>query len=116
MRTCVARQWKGKRGSTSYSSWAKPELDKLYGKKIFTKLDVKNGFHQILIHADDTKYFSFTTPSGQYEFLKLPFGFSEGPEFQKCILIIFKDLVRSNKILIYMDNLLIATENMQENL
>lgn len=86
------------------------QLDKLYGKNYFTKLDLKDGFHQIPIHADYTKYFSFATHSGQYEYLKLPFGFSEAPaEFQKRILDIFKDLIREGKILIYIDDLLIAT-------
>lgn len=40
------------------------QLDKLYNKSIFTKLDMKDGFHQIRIHPDCTKYFAFATPSG----------------------------------------------------
>ena len=60
------------------------QLDQLYGKEIFTKLDLRDGFHQIEIHPDDTKYFAFATPYGQYEYVKMPFGYSEAPaEFQK---------------------------------
>lgn len=93
------------------------QLDKLYGKKIFTKLDLKNGFHQILIHPESTKFFAFATPNGQYEYTKLPFGFSESPaEFQKWILDIFKELVRNNKVQIYIDDILIATNTIEENL
>lgn len=53
----------------------------------------------------------------QYEFKKLPFGFSESPaEFQKRVYDIFKDLVRSNKVQIYIDDILIATNDIEENL
>lgn len=93
------------------------QLDKLYNKKWFTKLDLKDSFYQIDIHPDDTHYFSFATPSGQFEFVKLPFGYSESPaEFQKRILFAFRDLIQRDKILVYIDDLLIATESIEENL
>lgn len=93
------------------------QLDKLGNKRIFTKLDLKDGFHQLTIHPDHTKYFAFNTPSGQYEFTKLPFGYSEAPaEFQKRILQIFDSMIRANKILIYIDDILIPTFSVVENL
>jgi len=58
-------------------------LAHLGSKSIFTLLDLKDGFHQIKIHPDHTKYFSFATPDGQFEYLRLPFGFCKAPaEFQ----------------------------------
>jgi len=94
------------------------QLNKIYGKKIYTKLDkIERWLHQIAIHSDCTKFFSFATPSGQYEYKKLLFGFSELPaEFQKRVNDIFKDLVRSNKVQLYIDDILIATTNFEENL
>lgn len=93
------------------------QLDKLHGKQVFTKLDLKDGFHQIPIHTDFTEYFAFATPSGQYEFTKLPFGYFEAPaEFQNRILQIFDPLIRSNKILIYIDDILIPTITVTDNL
>ncbi|NEV49187.1 RNA-directed DNA polymerase [Wolbachia pipientis] len=62
------------------------QLDQLFGKKIFTKLDLKDSFHQLNVHIDDTKFFAFATPCGQFEFVRMPFGYSEAPaEFQKRI-------------------------------
>lgn len=93
------------------------QLDKLYNKKWFTKLDLKDSFHQISIHPENTKYFAFATHSGQYEYVKLPFGYSEAPaEFQKRILSVFQPLIRSGKILTYIDDILIATKTVAENL
>jgi len=93
------------------------QIDQLHGKRVFTKLDLKDGFHQIDIHPDDTKYFAFATHKGQYEFVKLPFGYSEAPaEFQKRILYALCSLIQNNKILVYIDDILIATETFEENL
>lgn len=92
-------------------------IDKLYRKSVYTKLDLKDGFHQISIHPESIKYFSFATPSGQYEFLKLPFGYSEfSAEFQKRIMDIFKDIIRQEKVSVYVDDILIATSSVEENL
>lgn len=89
----------------------------LGGKRIFTLLDLKDSFHLIRIHPDFTKYFSFATPDGQFEYLRLPFGFSEAPaEFQRRINYILQPLIREEKILVYMDDILIPSETIEENL
>jgi len=92
-------------------------LDQLFGKRVFTKLDLRDGFHQIDIHPDDTKYFAFATPYGQYEYVKMPFGYSEAPvEFQKRILQVFMPMINSDKVLIYMNDILIASPTVEENI
>jgi len=78
-------------------------LSRLSDKTVFTLLDLNDGFHQIKVHPDCTKYFAFATPNGQFEYLRLPFGFSESSaEFQKRIVQILQPLIRANKILVYM--------------
>jgi len=49
-------------------------LTRLSGKAAFTLLDLKDGFHQIRVHPEDTKFFAFATPNGQFEYKRLPFG------------------------------------------
>lgn len=64
-------------------------LAHLGSKKVFTLLDLKESFHQIKLHTDRTKYFSFATPDGQFKYTKLPFGYCEAPaEFQKYLVLI----------------------------
>lgn len=50
------------------------QLDLLEGKKYFTALDLKDAFYHIMMHEDSTKYTSFVTPLGQYEYVRMPFG------------------------------------------
>lgn len=62
-------------------------LSRLSNKSVFTLLDLKDGFHHIRIHPEYTKYFSFATPDGQFEYTRLPFGYCEAPaEFQKRLV------------------------------
>jgi len=91
-------------------------LVKLSDKSVFTLLDMKDGFHQISVHPEHTKYFSFATPDGQFEYVKLPFGYSEAPaEFQKRIVQILQSFIREDKVLVYIDDIL-ASNSVEENL
>lgn len=92
-------------------------LLRLRGKSVFTLLDFKDSFHQIRIYEDSRKYFAFATPDGQFEYTCLPFGFCEFPaEFQKRFIQILNPLIRNNKILIYIHDMLIGTETIDQNL
>lgn len=92
-------------------------LSRLSSKRVFTLLDLKDSFHQIKVHPDYTKYFAFATPDGQFEYKCLPFGYSESPaEFQKRVMNVLNPLVRQGKVTVYIDDVLIPTETVEENL
>ena len=78
---------------------------------------MKESCHAIPISPEFTKYLSFATPERQYEYVKLPFGYSESPaEFQKRLLRVLGILIRQDEVLVYVDNILIPTETVDENL
>jgi len=92
-------------------------LDRLKGKKVFSCLDLQNGFHHIRVAESSVKYTAFITPMGQFEYLRMPFGLTNAPRvFQRYIHNIFKPMIMEGKVLIYMDDILIATERTDEHL
>lgn len=92
-------------------------LSRLANKFVFTLLDLRDGFHQIEVHEDSRKYFAFATPDGQFDYNYLPFGYSESPtEFQKRMIQILDSLDREGKVIVYIDDILISSESVDENL
>ncbi|GFW88880.1 hypothetical protein TNCV_2683141 [Trichonephila clavipes] len=80
-------------------------LDTLQEAKVYSTLDLRNGFFHVDVDEDCRKYTSFIVPDGQFEFNKVPFGLSTSPGvFQRYISSIFRDLTRKGEIS-YLDDL-----------
>ncbi|KMQ91352.1 hypothetical protein RF55_8798 [Lasius niger] len=92
-------------------------LSRLSNKSVFTLLDLKDRFHHIKIYPEHTKYFSFATPDDQFEYARLPFDYCESPaEFQSRLIQILQSLIREDKIIVYIDDILILSSSTKDNL
>ncbi|GFU26089.1 hypothetical protein TNCV_5105471 [Trichonephila clavipes] len=87
-------------------------LDCLQNAKIFTTLDLKNGFFHVAVNERSRKFTSFVTHNGQYQFRRMPFGLSTCPStFMRYINAIFQHLISKSIVLPYMDDVVIPAAN-----
>jgi len=92
-------------------------LKTLVNKTIFSKLDLKHGYFHVFVDSESIKYTSFMTPLGQFEFMRMAMRLKNAPAvFQRIINKIFADMIRDGKVVIYMDDIMIASREMQEHL
>ncbi|CAK1603490.1 unnamed protein product [Parnassius mnemosyne] len=93
------------------------QIDRLKGAKVFTTLDLKNGFMHVNVHEESRKFTAFVTPQGQYEFMKMPFGLCTAPSvFQRYVNHVFQDLISDGTVLAYLDDLILPSETEEEGL
>ncbi|XP_011688730.1 PREDICTED: uncharacterized protein K02A2.6-like [Wasmannia auropunctata] len=93
------------------------QLDKLQEAKVFTTLDLRNGFFHVNVAEDSRKYTAFVTHCGQYQFSKVPFGLCNSPSvFQRFINCVFSEEIKKGVVIPYLDDLIIASSDVEENI
>ena len=91
-------------------------IRKLMGAKYFTKMDLHFGFNNMRIREGDEEKAAFITPMGLFEPLVMQFGLRNAPAtFQRMMEQIFRVKIELGKVMIYLDDILIATLTRREN-
>uniref|UniRef100_A0A0N5BKC6 RNA-directed DNA polymerase n=1 Tax=Strongyloides papillosus TaxID=174720 RepID=A0A0N5BKC6_STREA len=91
----------------------------MYKKKVFTTIDLYKGYYQLRLNKNSRELTAFSFNGHKLQFKVLPFGLSLAPGlFNSIIFNILEPLMKKypNSIYLYIDDILIATESIAENI
>ena len=86
-------------------------MDSIGKKKVFTKMDLRWEYNNVRIKEGNEWKAAFSMPEGSFEPMVVFFGLTSSPAtFQAMINDLLRDLVVEEKIAVFIDNVMIATE------
>ncbi|GBG86664.1 hypothetical protein CBR_g41726 [Chara braunii] len=117
LRMCI--DYRGLNRITRKNVYPLPRIDDLLdapgGCKVFSKIDLKSGYHQIEVDPSDQHKTAFKTRDGLYEFIVMPFGLTNAPATFQCLMDKVLRHQLNKFVVVYLDDILIFSKSMDEH-